>query len=279
MEIATLLNVHSHPDAILDTIDSIQTFVGDKILVLIDGAKWKEFEAVPLPVPKLEGFYHNKPKSPYRNVALGLSTLVDTYDADWYLYCEYDVLFTSPRFRSNLKMAEEKGVWMLGNDGHVDDVNMPLIQALIGEPLKGAYYLLGCCQFFHRDYMDKLRSINFFDRLLNMTCSFTDGFFPYYNGYDLSEHMYPTLCRHFGGNVGVFASYDENGKWHGAYEYFPCRWRPELDFETENFPDASIMHPLKTYDHPIRAHHRERREKWKTLLQKERQLESSSIYP
>jgi hypothetical protein len=231
-------------------------------------------------VGKVQGFVHGKPKSPYRNVALALQTLTDTYpDADWYLYTEYDALFTSSRFRENLRLADQQGVWMLGNDGHVDDVAMPLVQAMIGEPFKSCYYLLGCCQFFHRDFIARLKELDFFNKFLTMTNGFTDGYFPFYSGYDLSEHMYPTLCRHFGGNVGVFAHYDEAGQWHGAYEYFPCRWRPELDPQTENFPDPSIMHPLKSYDHPIRQHHRTKRQQWKALLKRERPSESSSTCP
>ncbi len=265
MEIAAVLNVHSQPQVILDTIDSIITYMTEKIIVIVDGAAWPQLKDEPFPVGKVEGFYHNVPKSPYRNVALGLKTLTDAYpDADWYCYTEYDVLFTSERFKHNLKMAEEMGVWMLGNDGHVDNESLMMIQAMFDEPLTSSYYLLGCCQFFHKNFINKLKEINFFERFLNMTNSFSDGFFPFYSGYDLSEHLYPTLCRHFGGNIGVFAHYDEYGKWHGAYEHFPVRWRPEIDPVTENFPDASIIHPLKSYDHPLRVLHRDKRRNYKS---------------
>lgn len=268
LEIAAALNVHNNPDVVRDTIDSIKTYMTDDIVVLVDGASWSQMKNEPMEAGKMEGFHHNLPKSPYRNVALSLKTVTEQYpDSDWYCYCEYDVLFTSDRFKHNLRMAEEKGVWMLGNDGHVDEQAIPLVQALIGEHFRSSYYLLGCCQFFHKNFIAKLNEINFFDRFLNMTNGFKDGFFPFYSGYDLSEHMYPTLCRHFGGNIGVFAHYDEFGKWHGAYQYFPVRWRPEIDPETENFPNPSIIHPLKSYDHPLRELHRERRKQWKTLNQ------------
>lgn len=270
MEIAAVLNVHSNPDCVLDTIDSIKTFVTDKILVVVDGAKCDEFQQVAMPVHRVAGFSHNQPKSPYRNVALALKTGAEIWpDVQWYVYCEYDVLFASFRYRENLKIAEEKNVWMLGNDGHVDDVAMPLVQGIIDDELSNSYYLLGCCQFFHRNFIKKLVEIDFFDRFLNMTSGFAPGHFPFYSGYDLSEHMYPSLCRHFGGNIGVFASYDEQGEWHGAFRYFPCRWRPELNPDTENFAEASILHPLKNVNHPIRAHHREKRKIWKSLKKTE----------
>ena len=92
--------------------------------------------------------------------------------------------------------------------------------------------------------------------------------------FHFSEHMYPTLCRHFGGNIGVFAHFDELKKWHGSYQYFPVRWKPEIDFETENFPNPSIIHPLKENSHPLRVLHRERRNQWKNFKKKESQLDS-----
>ena len=279
MKIATVINAHSDMRLIRDTIDSISFHVTKNIILVIDGAYWSKLKDEPIQAGKIEGFYHNVPKSPYRNVALGLKSLYDSFpESDWYCYTEPDVLFGSDRFKYNLRMAEENGIWMLGNDGHVTKEPLLLIQAMLEEPLKSSYYLLGCCMFFNKNFIKKLKEINFFDRFLNMTNSFSEGFFPFYDGYDLSEHLYPTLCRHFGGNVGVFAHYDEDQKWHGAYEYFPIRWRPELDPTTENFPNASIMHPIKSYDHPIRVLHRERRKLWKNLKKKENQSDLSSTY-
>lgn len=279
-KIVTVLNVDKNVGCALDTIDSIKTCVGDDILVVVDGVYWNLWQEIP--VAKINGFKHGCPKSPYRNVALGLKAASEMWNGkfDWLCYCEYDVLFASSRFIYNLKMAEQMGVWMLGNDGRIDGIAMPLVQAVIGEPLHKSYYLIGCCQFFHRDFIEKLKSIDFFDKFLSLTNSFTDGFFPFYSGYDLSEHLYPTLARHFGGNIGVFANYEsENGKWHGAYQYYPVRWRPELDPETENFPHASILHPLKEVSHPIRIFHKERRIQCKEQKERERQSALSSIYP
>ena len=263
MKIATVLNVHADPKCIIDTLDSIFTYMTEDVIVVVDGAKWADFKDVDLPVTTLSGFRHGCFKAPYRNVALGLKSVTEMYPThDWYCYIEYDALVASSRFKENLKMADEKDVWMLGNDGHVDDKEMPLIESLVGGKFKSIYYLIGCCQFFGKKFIDKLRGINFFERFLHLTNDFSAGYFPKYEGYDISEHMYPTLCRHFGGNVGVFATYDY-GKhdWHGAYEYFPIRWKPELDPESDSFPHASIMHPLKEFDHPFRKEHRERRKK------------------
>ncbi|CAE7860201.1 unnamed protein product [Symbiodinium microadriaticum] len=212
----------------------------ENVLVVVDGAAWDKFKDIPLPAEKMKGFKHGVPKSPYRNVALGLYMLSERHpDADWYCYCEEDVLFTSPRFRYNLQMADRMDVWMLGSDGHVDNKQMALIESLVGGKLTKCYYLLGCCQFFSKKFINKLKEINFFERFLALTNEFPAGHFPNYDGYDISEHLYPTLARHFGGNIGVFATWDrEEQQWHGSHEYYPIRWKPELDPETESFPQV-----------------------------------------
>lgn len=260
MKIATVLNIHSNPELVLDTIDSIFHYMTKDLLVIVDGAS-KEFKNITLPAVTLEGFYHGCNKAPYRNVALGLKMLDESFpDADWYCYIEYDCLVTSDRFKKNLRLADGMDVWMMGNDGHVDDKGMPFVSPLVGGKFESIYYLLGCCQFFSKKYMSKLREIHFFDRLLTLTNGFSNGFMPGYSGYDLSEHMYPTIARHFGGNIGVFATWERaKEKWHGSYEIFPMRFQPELDPVKENFPEASIMHPLKSINHPIRVEHRLRR--------------------
>ena len=266
MNLALLLNAHENSPVLKDTLDSIYAHATKDVLVIVDGVAWNQFEGFDSPASLMCGFKHGCPKSPYRNMALGLKMLAENWpDADWYCYTEYDVLFTSNRFVNNLEKADEMGVWMLGNDGHVDDKEMPLIEAMLGGKFKSYYYMLGACQFYSREFMQKMVEMNLFDRLLNLTNQFTEGFMPGYKGYDVSEHLYASLCRHLGGNVGVFASYDETGRWHGHYRYFPIRWKPEIDFETENYEEASIIHPLKKISHPLRIYHRQLREKLKGL--------------
>lgn len=259
MKIAAVVGLHKVSRTNADTLDSLSKYVTNEILAVIDGAAAKDFDEHSLPCPRINGFYHNYPKAPYRNVALGLMSAVDYYpDFDWLLYTEYDALFASDRFRRNLELAEEQGIWMLGNDGRVDWQNMSFIEAIIKQQFRSVYYLLGACLFFHRRFIDKLLEIDFFERFLHMTNGFSPGFVPKYEGYDISEHMYPTLARHYGGNVGVFATWDGK-KWHGANRYFPVRWQPELEGDGD-YKEASILHPLKSYEHPVRQYFRMKRE-------------------
>jgi hypothetical protein len=258
MNIATVVNVHGNTELVLDTLDAIKTWVTDKILVVVDGANWDSWgRDVQFPAHKLCGFSQRSARAPYRNVALGLQQACSMWpDLDWLCYTEYDCLFTSDRFKKNLEMADERNVWILGNDGRVDHYTIPWLESWVG-PMKTSYYLLGCCQFFSRKLLDKFAEIKLFDKFLHFSSSFS-GQVPSYPGYDISEHMYPSLARHFGGNVGVFASWD-GGHWHGSSDVFPMRWKPEVTLQECNLKEVSIIHPLKTFNHPLRVLFRRRR--------------------
>jgi hypothetical protein len=257
MKIATIINVHDDPKLVLDTLDSVLHYMTDDVLILVDGAS-TVFDNVDLPVHKMIGFKHGVKKAPYRNVALGLKTIREMYPHhDWYCYLEYDCLVTSIRFKYNLKMADDRGIWMLGSDGRVDDKQIPLVEAMLGKQFNSSYYLLGACQFFSKWYMEKLEQFNFFNRFLSATNDCAAGIMPGYCGYDVSEHLYPSLCREFGGNIGVLSSWDAiNEKWHGGYKVFPIRWQPDLNIDTDIYEETSICHPIKDYSHPIRKHQR-----------------------
>jgi len=263
MKIASILMVHGDTECVRDTIEAIQSYVTNDILMVVDGASWKDWgKEVDLPVHKICGLYHNHPQAPYRNITLALSSVIKLFpDADWYSYTEYDTLFCSSNFKEDLRKAEVEKVWCMGNDCRSGELEMPLIESMLKTEIPVTKYLLGCCIFYYRDFLLKLKHIDFFDKFLFLTNDFANGFFPGYleqGGCDFAEHLYPTLAYQLGGKVRGQAFYDEEG-WHGNYERYPIRWIPELDPETEIFPDAYIIHPLKTYDNPIRAYHREKR--------------------
>ena len=55
--------------------------------------------------------------------------------------------------------------------------------------------------------MQQAMKLNFFERFLYcIQMIFHNGFFPgFCDGWDLSEHMLPTLAKHWGGEVQQFA--------------------------------------------------------------------------
>ena len=252
MNLALVLGVHGNSDVVFDTIDAIRTYVTQDILVIVDGMAWDWATEISFPAYKMEGFVHGCHKSPYRNVALGLNQAFKMWpNADWYCYCEYDVLFTSDKFKSDLEDAGNQGGWCIGNCLRTEKRQFPLLEKITGLEFEIAKYLLGCCVFYKVDLFHKLAEIDFFDRFLWYTNPFQKGFFPCDKDvYDPGEYIYPTIANYFGGKVGQFASWDETANtWYGSYEKYPMRWKPEI---SEISTHASIIHPSKDYDHPIR---------------------------
>ena len=285
MKIATILSVHKGPEVVVDTLDSVRTWIGDKVLMLVDGAHWDWAANMELPAVKLKGFYHDLPKSPYRNVTLGLMHAQRLWpDMDWYCYCEYDVLFTSSAFKSDLEDAAKRGVWLLGNDYNEGNIRLPLLEKMMKTKFDGSKYLLGCCLFHRGDFLRKLAELNFFDRFLFWTNPFSGGFFPDYDaqgGYDVVEHLYPTLAHHFGGKVESFANYHRNSLlgpwWGGNFRKYPMRWQPTIDPEKENFPEACVFHPLKLPDHPIRLFHKIKRQRINRIKNEKNQFSAHNF--
>jgi len=76
MKVSTFLNIHTNPELVFDTVDSIKTFVSKDILLVIDGCS-SEFSGLKMPASYISGFNHGFPRSPYRNLALGLKQLTE----------------------------------------------------------------------------------------------------------------------------------------------------------------------------------------------------------
>lgn len=271
MKVATIINSHGDTDCVLDTIDSVLKFVGPEAILIVDGGNWDNWgKNLVAPIYKLEGFYHGCNRAPYRNVALGIKQAWSMWGnkVDWFCYIEYDCLFGSSEFKNYLKVADEKGIWCLGNDYRMGKFNFPLIEQMLRCKLGVSSYLLGCCVFYKNVFVEKLVESNFFEKFLYMTNEFSGGFFPHYEqqgGYDLSEHLYPTLAGKFGGKIGELACWDESSmSWRGEFKKFPLRYRPDLcQINGENidlFKEASICHPVKDFSNPIREYYRKKRQ-------------------
>jgi hypothetical protein len=285
MKIATLLNVHGDARIVNDALDAVHTYMTKDVLVLTDGAAhWTEkplkggagilvrsdpYEG--LQACRIEGLYHNQSKSPYRNMTLGLKTLVENWWADWYCYMEYDCLVVSEDFKEDLENAISRGVWVLGNDHRQCNYQIPFVEMALGEPIGECHVILGCCVFFHSKFMHKLASIDFFNKFLLFTNDFRETVpgLDKQGAYDLGEVIYPTLAAHLGGRVEEFAHFVDNIGWVGNANRYPMRFRPEIQLGIDpEYPDASIIHPIKSWDHPLRNYYRERRKRqrnWKTF--------------
>lgn len=264
MNIATLINTHK-TDLLQDTFESVKTYVSDDILVLVDGYDWESWgKNLPLEMNARSGFVHHFYKSPYRNYTLGLQQLHETYpDSDWYCYCESDVLFASDSFKYHLKNNSD--TWMFGNDLRFHkNIRFPYLNKILNQDIKETSYFLGCCLFFNKLFIQKLVEIDFFNKFLNETKDFENGFFPDCDSqevYDIGENVYPTLANHYGGKLQQFAVWNQTfNHWSGHnFKEFPMRWKPEITWD-DNFNEACILHPVK-HNSNLRWFHKAKRKK------------------
>lgn len=264
MKIATLINAHSDENLLKDTLDSVRRYCTEDAMILIDGCSWENWGSkLDLGVECIPGLLHGKSKSPYRNVAYGLKVLSEKFhDADWYCYVEQDVLFASERFKIDLREATKRSVYCMGNDFRYNrGKDLKILQRMLGKEVGFTAYLLGCCVFYSKAFVDKLLQMKFFDRFLVYTNDFDKGNLPGYADYDISEHLYPTLALVLGGRVEPLGFYDSAKEaWGGDFKTYLMRFRPQINYNVDPWMHASILHPIKNYNDPIRNFFRLKRE-------------------
>lgn len=268
MKIATLLLTHANPELTTDTVNAITTYVGDRVLVLVDESGWSNFQQRTIGSSYLmKGFFHGHHCGPYRNYALGLQKLYALWpDSDWFLYTEYDCLFTSPAFKEDLQRAADLGAWMVGTDLRKYIFTFPLLSQILQHgDIAWSYYLLGCLQFHHRNFLSRLFELNFFNRFLSQTKDFTKGAFPMYHRWAFEEELWPTLAAHLGGKLYELVAWKhENGAhqdintidpkmlysgtdhdlWRGRFKLYPVRPKPPITV-IDMKDETSIAHPMK----------------------------------
>jgi hypothetical protein len=261
IDAAVVLNAHENSPVFRDTLDSVRHYWTDEVLVVADAKNWGQFRDFDLGVRKLEGFYHGKSSAPYRNVCLGLMKAWESWGESkgWYCYMEYDCLVASDSVGADL--AAYDGMCILGNDHRTNGGRIEFLERLQRSRLD-LHYLLGCCVFLSRDLIKAMVAEDFFERFLSFT-NFNLGEVSVRGphgreemAYDLSEFLYPTLCVHYGGKVGELACWQGSG-WRGDGARYPMRFRPDLDEGV--FDEGCVLHPIKSFNSPVRVHHRSKR--------------------
>lgn len=250
-EISIVLNCHANENLVKDTLESVKKYVTDNIIVLIDGCSWEDWgKNVNLGSEKLKGLYHGKNKAPYKNLTYGLLKIHERYpNSDWFCYIEPDVLFVSDRFKEDLNDC-----WCIGSDLRYYQYNLPFFVNMTKFQFKHYCYLLGCCVFYHKDFIKKLKELNIFEKIINWTSGFQSDSFPDYseqNGYDFGEILFPSMAEYLGGKIKEFSRYDSHSElWQGNFEKYPIRFKPEIN--DCNLSKASIVHPIKDTNSMIR---------------------------
>ncbi len=264
MNIATLLNVYAHPELVLDTVDSILTYVGNDILIVADAAGWDKFKGVKWPagVDIIKGEVHSSHKSPHRNTTIGLREMYPRFPkADWYCFSESDCLFVSDRFKSDLN----KNYAVLANDVRINDLDSDMVEfnEMVGHPVKTQVMVLGALLFYNKWVIKNLYESKMFDRVLEFTKDFPRGEFPHFDSWSFEEILYPTLAVDMGGTAKELGLWRSCNVWSNIK--YLMRFRPEI---TMSELTSAILHPLKSYPSKVRtffAGSREKLRKWNSF--------------
>lgn len=240
-KIATIVASHKNNQVLKRCLEGVKKHVGDDLFVMADGASWSQFERAPF--PRVRGYSHGLPRAPYRNLTLALRAAVQRWAGsfDWVLYCEYDVVFRNDNYRSDLLPRAS----CVGFDHRLEEMNIPLIDSMFGKKLTEYHYLIGACVFHRMTYLERLEEINFFERFLNVTEFLPPITFPGYEGYDLGEHLYPTLASEYGDVVGLTHWMPWANTWDGNKAKYAVRWKPEVEESEIHAGLTSIVHPMK----------------------------------
>lgn len=265
MKIAVSMIAHDHLDVLLDTIDSIKYWVGDKINIVVDAFHWAKFKDFPHENMIECGFIHNYYRSPYMNVALSLKRTYEKFpDVEWIVYLEWDCLITADFWKKDLLEAERNGTWMLANHVRcIPDASLPIgFREIFRCDIKPLYINLGCCVFYKTVFIKKLFEIDFFDKLFEITKDYENGYFPNFTDHAMEEHLFGSACNSMGGGIRELAAWE--GNWRGDWRKYLMRAPEEIWDINEIGLATTIIHPVKRYDSPIREHYRKMRARGKT---------------
>ena len=251
MEIAAFVHTHNNPELTADTVDSVKTWMTKKVFVLVDGAGWKNFDHKDVGCDLHCGLLHGRQKSPFRNILFGLKEIYKRYpDQEWYAYLENDCLVVTDQFKEDLKKA--KGKWFAGCNHRTGQLDIPLLDQLVGGRVSEEHYVIGCTMFFHRDYLEKLLSENIPNKIIEATLPLPSGDFPAFRGFAFEETLFPSLSNYYRSS----SVYPLSGNFTPRY---PVRWPLDL-LPSDVSPAATILHPVKKADDPLRLHYRRFRE-------------------
>jgi len=254
MRFACLLMTHLDTELTRDTLESIQCYMTSNNLILVDGKFWPHFARVNFGCPTMKGLDHGHTCSPYKNQILGLQRLRKLHpDADWYAYVENDVLFATDQYKEDLELADKKGAWSAGFEVREYYQPWPLLSNRLGIRVLYHRIMIGCCQFYRREFLERLEAMDFYDRFMAI-CATYDASFPDYTHVAVEEGLLPSMCKYFG--RATF----QMGHWDAGHnqDRYAVRFRPlwEPGEMTRNF---SIIHPIKRVE-KIRERQRKVRE-------------------
>lgn len=244
MEVAVVMNVHGRVDVVRDTIDSIRTWMSNKIVIVVDQLGWEHFKDFEYPDTHVVcGLPHGKPKSPYKNFCVGFNEVYKKWpNVDWFCYTEYDMVVVSDQFREDLEFGTQNGISCMGRRyykiGNRRKDHWMAMQILGNRDLP-IYKMLGALMFFSRPCVEGLMKFNFFSEVLERSKDYQGTKFPGFCGFAVEEILFPSAAAAFG------PIHDLGSDLAGKYLVRPG-WQP-VGLE-EIRPHTTFAHPIKKMD-------------------------------
>jgi len=258
MEIATIVAVHNNPEMAKDTLDSVNAFVGDKTMLIVDAKGWDEYKNFKFGNTIVQkGIFHGVNRSPYKNFCIAFIKSYETWPyADWYLWIEFDVLIISDTFKKDLENAKNHKWSAVGfNHAHHDNSNDHwLVKQILKRDVE-CHKLLGAVTCYSNHTVKSLYELKFYHNVLKLTSHLQGADMPNFTEYAVEEIIFPSAASVFG-PVKNF-----EGDKHDLVKY-PVRFHTEIKPE-ECTSLASIIHPIKDPNNFVRQHYARQRKKFK----------------
>lgn len=235
--LAVQVHTHGHLEVTSDSINRVKKYLTDKVTVICDRAGWKEI--YPLTgVSKICGSYHAHKTSPYRNQLTGLSHLYRKYpNCTWYGNVEWDTAINGDKILEDLEKANDIGAWTAGFDMREYGANWPLLSSKLDRKIDSTRYFIGCCLFFHHDFLKVCEEGDFFGKILE-TSRIYGPFWPDYREWSVDEALLPSIARSYDKPGYEFGCWDQNRN----REFYSIRYQPDWESLSEGWQAA---HPLK----------------------------------
>ncbi len=233
------VQVHTHGNALVtaDTLNRVKKHLTDNTIIICDRVGYKEINSIKNET-KVYGVYHNHPTGPYRNQIIGLDHLYRKYpNCLWYGNIEWDTAVNNDQILKDLGGAEEIGAWTAGFDMREYDADWRVLSSKIKRTVDKTRYYIGCCLFFHRDFIKICLEENFFVEILRAAKVY-GPYWPDYHEWSVDEAILPSIARSYGKPGFEFGSWKEDRN----RDKYAVRFKPDWDA----LPDGwCAAHPLK----------------------------------
>ena len=239
------INVHDNPELIRKNIDLLKRNVTDNIVLLVEKSAYQNWPIEDFnDVIVIEGFKHNFPRNPYKNVLFNLKHTYERFpNSDWYVFTEFDNFIVSEKFKNDFQYINENYSLITTDfrEVHCEDT---LFSNSLEMKFEKFYCMLGCCYFIKKNLMEALYH-QVFEKFLTFTSLMPEGFYPNFNQYDVAEVLIPTICMHNKFDVLNLCRFtEEEFEWKGMGKKYAMRFRPNIHF-SELSKKTCIVHPVK----------------------------------